>query len=430
MLAAFGYRSASASRAGVAARPGSVASVGAAAAAPAPARARSGAPRSGLPALPRMSLPSLSFPSLLSLGTDELVMSSRDAWGAPSEWGSVAVESRSEEEEGGQGALSGIVGVDEQHTTVDTEACVAGAAEEVSPLASSDGEVEGLPQEQGEEVRDQELEEEAFKAHDGPHAVGLAQPGAYAVLPPGLTAGTSAWVAAMAYSHPVDVPFGSPRLRALFPRLAIDCDRETCPYCGHRMSAEDVRAGWTGDAQDNTTVCAVCAAPPPPGSPARVAKRFVARFSVSCDAKGWVGSGGGSPGPGNVLLVEHVHPAVLIKELQAVLGHGKFGPGLRGAAPAVFWGLIAAFGSMPGGPLPADILDRLAGLEAPAAPEVPRSPALAGPTPARVPISSLQTRFSVVSTAVRAVPALGREAADRALAIASTRAVALDAATA
>jgi len=362
-----------------------------------------------------MSLPSLSLPSLLSLGTEDLVVSSRDAWGAPSEWGSVAVESRSEEEE----ALSGIVGVDERRITVDAETCAGG---EVSPISG----VVGLPEEQGEEVRDQELEEEAFKAHDGPHAVGLAQPGAYAMLPPGLTEGTSAWVAAMAYSHPVNIPFGSPRLRALFPRLAIDCDRETCPDCGHRLSAEDVRVGWTGDAQDFTTVCPLCAAPQPPGTPARVATRFVARFSV-----GWVGSGGGSPGPGNVLLVEHVHPAVLIKELQAVLGHGKFGPGLRGAAPAVFWGLIAAFGSMPGGPLPADVLDRLAGLEsAPTAPELQRSPALAGPAPARVPISSLQTRFSVVSTAVRAVPMLGREAADRALAIAHTRAVSLDSATA
>jgi hypothetical protein len=71
-------------------------------------------------------------------------------------------------------------------------------------------------------------------------------------------------------------------------------------------------------------------------------KRFVPRFTVSSSSRLWKGSAGTS-GPGSLLYCEYLPPAVLVKELYAVVTHGQFGPTLRVRAPTLFWNLTLWF---------------------------------------------------------------------------------------
>ena len=136
------------------------------------------------------------------------------------------------------------------------------------------------------------------------------------------------------------------RLTQRFPQLLLDTLRETCPACGTTLSDAQVRRGWrepaAARASDWTTCCpAPACAAAAGGSTAR----FVARFSVTCGARDWRGSGG-AMGPGAPLLCEFMPPRTLLAALAAALAAGHVGPHLRLRAPALFWNLLLSAVSM------------------------------------------------------------------------------------
>jgi hypothetical protein len=127
---------------------------------------------------------------------------------------------------------------------------------------------------------------------------------------------------------------GQAALLRVLPRLVLDTLRETCPECGRKLTDTDIRSGWTSSLHNYTTTCPYC--------PPAVRPRFVARFSVTCDLPTWRGTV--SNGPGALLFVEYLPPAVLVKELQSSIVNGQFGRHLLARRPVIFMNLLLWFG--------------------------------------------------------------------------------------
>ncbi len=190
-----------------------------------------------------------------------------------------------------------------------------------------------------------------------------------------------------------------PGMLARFPRLTIDAARESCPECNHVLSFADIRKGWTSSEHDYTTACPYCAPPPAAsgsGAAASTAakgvnasalsrrRRFVARFSVTCEASDWRGSS--SLGPNAILFVEFLPYPVLLKELQSTLSSTTlFGPHLHRRAPVVFFNLLLDFVDSQ---LPTDFLEHLCEKLPPGA-ELGQQPSSSGQRERRSSASSL-----------------------------------------
>lgn len=167
----------------------------------------------------------------------------------------------------------------------------------------------------------------------------------------------------------------SPSLAFRFPDLTLNTMREKCADCGEALTDEVLRRGWNrggaASANDYTTVHAGCTRAggagggSGPGTPAAgggasglgasststgrfrgmiqdtAPRRFVPRFTVSSSAKTWRGTM--ARGPNALLFCEYLPPAVLVKELYAVVLNGQLGSTLRVRAPALFWNLVMWF---------------------------------------------------------------------------------------
>lgn len=131
-------------------------------------------------------------------------------------------------------------------------------------------------------------------------------------------------------------------LLLLYPDLCINPSLTICPNCSIGLSFNDIRRGWSNSPTDSTTLCPYCA--PRSRADRTIPNRFMAKFSVTCSAEHWIGSGG-NIGPGAILFVDFLSPLVLSKRIQTLLDTSATHPiaDLANTDPTLFWNLVVHF---------------------------------------------------------------------------------------